>query len=195
MTAIWVLLDRATNSTDETLLACYSSIVASINCLVRVRRDLLTHTLSQLAALLTRLIRILRLRTSHAIGASQRSAESQASLAGKAAELSRLLVGLSTKTVARLSMGSKYEQSTKAESLARPFARHAPYLLVAYAGSAADMSTAVRNALKPGLFALCAMCGTPARDMLMVTMLDAVEREVFGGVWREWEAQKYTGKG
>jgi hypothetical protein len=195
MAAIWILLNHASTSTDEIFLKAYSSIVAALTCLVRFRRDLLTPTLAQLGTLLTRLIRILRLRTSHAIGAPQHSAESQASLAGKATELARLLVGLSTKTVIRLPVGSKPEQAAKAESLARPFARHAPYLLVAYAKSAADMSTAVRNALKPGLFGLCAMCGAPARDMIMVTMLDTVEKEVFGSVWREWEAQKYTGKG
>ncbi|CAE6443957.1 unnamed protein product [Rhizoctonia solani] len=193
--AIWILLDHATTSTEEIFLRTHSSIVAALNSLVRFRRDLLTPTLAQLASLLARLIRILRLRTSHAIGAPQRSVESQASLAGKATELARLLVGLSTKTVVRLPGSNKPEQSTKAESLARPFARHAPYLLVAYAESAADMSTAVRNALKPGLFSLCVMCGIPARDMIMVTMLHNVEKEVFGALWREWEAQKYTGKG
>ncbi|KAL5640697.1 hypothetical protein ACGC1H_001247 [Rhizoctonia solani] len=193
--AIWILLDRATTSTEEIFLRTHSSIVATLNSLVRFRRDLLTPTLAQLAALLARLICVLRLRTSHAIGAPQRSVESQASLAGKATELARLLVGLSTKTVVRLPGSNKPEQATKAESLARPFARHAPYLLVAYAESAADMSTTVRNALKPGLFAMCVMCGTPARDMIMVTMLGAVEKEVFGVLWREWEAQKYTGKG
>jgi hypothetical protein len=31
--------------------------------------------------------------------------------------------------------------------------------------------------------------------MIMVTMLDTLEKEVFGALWREWEAQKYTGKG
>ncbi|CAE6436414.1 unnamed protein product [Rhizoctonia solani] len=195
MTAIWILLDRATTSTDEIFLKTYSAIVAALNSLVRFRRDLLTPTLAQLAALLARLIRILRLRTSHALDAPQRSVESQASLSGKATELARLLVGLSTKTVVRLSGSNKPEQAVKAESLARPFARHAPYSLVAYAESAADMSTAVRNALKPGLFALCVMCGTPARDMIMVTMLNTLEKEVFGALWREWEAQKYTGKG
>ncbi|CAE6493566.1 unnamed protein product [Rhizoctonia solani] len=193
--AIWILLDRATTSTEEIFLGTHSSIVATLNSLVRFRRDLLTPTLAQLAGLLARLIRILRLRTSHAIGAPRRSDESQASLTEKATELARLLVGLSTKTVVRLPGSNKPEQTAKAESLARPFARHAPYLLVAYAESAADMSTAVRNALKPGLFALCVMCGTPARDMIMVTMLGAVEKEVFGVLWREWEAQKYTGKG
>ncbi|QRW19643.1 hypothetical protein RhiXN_01049 [Rhizoctonia solani] len=195
MAAIWILLDRATTSTEEIFLRTYSAIVASLNSLVRFRRDLLTPTLAQLEALLARLIRILRLRTSHALDAPQRSAESQATLSEKATELARLLVGLSTKTVVRLSGSNKPEQATKAESLARPFARHAPYLLVAYSESAADMSTAVRNALKPGLFALCVMCGIPARDMIMVTMLDTVGREVFGALWREWEAQKYTGKG
>ncbi|KAJ1310810.1 hypothetical protein OPQ81_009330 [Rhizoctonia solani] len=193
--AVWILLNRATTSPEEIFLRTYSSIVVALNSLVRFRRDLLTPTLAQLAALLARLIRILRLRTSHAIGAPQRSMESQESLIGKATELARLLVGLSTKTVVRLPGNIKPEQATKAESLARPFARHAPYLLVAYAESAADMSTAVRNILKPGLFALCDMCGTPTRDMIMVTMLDTVEKEVFGALWREWEAQKYTGKG
>ncbi|KAG8743405.1 hypothetical protein FRC10_012070 [Ceratobasidium sp. 414] len=196
MTAIWILLDRATTSTDEIFLGVYSALVTSLSSLIRFRRDLLTPALAQLSALLARLIRTLRLRTSHAIGAPQRSAEAQASLAGKATELARLLVGLTTKN-APVIVRSKMEQkqTTKVESLARPFARHAPYLLVAYTGSAAEMGLAVRTALKPGLFALCEMSGAPARDMIMVTMLDTVEKEIFGAVWREWEAQKYTGKG
>ncbi|KAG8709638.1 hypothetical protein FRC09_000558 [Ceratobasidium sp. 395] len=196
ITAIWILLDRATTSTDEMFLSVYLAIVSTLSSLIRFRRDLLTPTLAQLSALLARLIRTLKARTSHAIGAPQRSAEVQASLAEKATELARLLVGLTTKN-APVTVRNRIEpkQTTKAESLARPFARHAPYLLVAYADSAAEMSLAVRTALKPGLFALCGMCGTPARDMIMVTMLDAVEKEIFGAIWREWEAQKYAGKG
>ncbi|KAG8698053.1 hypothetical protein FRC08_006168, partial [Ceratobasidium sp. 394] len=196
MAATWILLDRATTSTDEIFLSVYSVIVTCLSSLIRFRRDLLTPALAQLSALLTRLIRTLRLRTSHAIGTPQRSAEVQASLAGRATELARLLVGLTTKNapvIVRSRIGQK--QMTKAESLARPFARHAPYLLVAYVKSAAEMTLAVRTALKPGLFALCAMSGVPARDMIMVTMLDTVEKEIFGAIWREWEAQKYTGKG
>jgi hypothetical protein len=196
MAAIWILLDRATTSADEITLGVYSAIVTSLSSLVRFRRDLLTPMLAQLSALLARLIRTLKLRMSHAIGAPQRSAESQASLAGKATELARLFVGLSTKN-APVTLRGKAEQKpmTKAESLARPFARHAPYLLVAYADSAAEMSIDVRAALKPGLFALCGMSGAPARDMIMITMLDTVEKEVLGAVWKEWEAQKYAGKG
>ncbi|KAG9087135.1 hypothetical protein FRC06_002720, partial [Ceratobasidium sp. 370] len=185
MTAIWILLDRATTSADEIFLGVYSAVVTSLSSLIRFRRDLLTPGLAQLSALLARLIRTLRLRTSHAIGAPQRTAEAQASLAGKATELARLLVGLTTKN-APVIVRSKMEQkqTTKAGSLAHPFARHAPYLLVAYAESAAEMSLAVRTALKPGLFALCAMSGAPARDMIMVTMLDTVEKEIFGAIWR-----------
>ncbi|KAG9125447.1 hypothetical protein FRC07_007538 [Ceratobasidium sp. 392] len=196
MTAIWILLDRATTSTDEIFLGVYSGIVTSLSSLIRFRRDLLTPALAQLSALLARMVRTLRLRTSHAIGAPQRSAEAQASLAGKATELARLLVGLTTKN-AQATIRSRVEQkqTSKAESLARPFARHAPYVLVAYAKSAAEMNLAVRTALKPGLFALCGMSGAPARDMIMVTMLDSVEKEIFGAVWREWETQKYAGKG
>ncbi|KAG8709589.1 hypothetical protein FRC09_000584, partial [Ceratobasidium sp. 395] len=196
ITAIWILLDRATTSTDEMFLGVYLAIVSTLSSLIRFRRDLLTPTLAQLSALLARLIRTLKVRTSHAIGTPQRSAETQASLAGKATELARLLVGLTTKN-APVTVRNRVEpkQTTKAESLARPFARHAPYLLVAYADSAAEMSLAVRTALKPGLFALCGMCGTPARDMIMVTMLDTVEKEIFGATWREWEAQKYAGEG
>lgn len=195
MAAIWILLDRATGSTGSISLGAYSNVVAALSSIVRFRRDLLTPNLPQLSAILARLIHILRLRTSHTIGAPQSNISSQAPSTGHATELARLLVGLSTKTAVRPALGGKPDQHSKVESLARPFARHAPYLLVAYAESAAEMSVAVRAALKPGLFALCAMSGVPARDMVMVTMLDTVEKEVFGNVWREWEAQKYAGKG
>ncbi|QRW05760.1 hypothetical protein RhiLY_04759 [Ceratobasidium sp. AG-Ba] len=196
MTAIWILLDRATTSSDMIFLSVYSLIVASLSSLIRFRRDLLTPALAQLSALLSRLIRTLRYRISHAAGAPQRTTVAQASLAGKATELARVLVGLTTKnTPVTIRSKADQKQPVKAESLARPFARHAPYILVAYAQSAAEMSGAVRAALKPGLFALCSMCGMPARDMIMVTMLDTVEKEIFGGVWKEWEGQKYIGKG
>lgn len=53
----------------------------------------------------------------------------------------------------------------------------------------------IRRELQPGLFALCEMMGEQNRDAMMVAMSDAGGRTVMKTLWKEYEKQKYIGKG
>jgi len=90
-------------------------------------------------------------------------------------------------------------QQQKAESLARPFARHAPYVLLAYLQAMneplSSMPVGVRRELEPGLFALCMMMGEHGRDTLMVQSLDVGGKALLKLLWKEYDRQKYVGKG
>ena len=111
--------------------------------------------------------------------------------------IARLLTTLTTKTLVRTFAPSAATQ--KAESLARPFSKHAGYVLRAYIEAVNDplsvLPAEIRRELEPGLFALCDMMGENNRDSIMVTALDAGGKVVMKGIWREYEKQKYVGKG
>ena len=83
--------------------------------------------------------------------------------------------------------------------MARPFSKHAAYVLQAYIEALNDplciIPMAVRKELEPGLFALCDMMGEYNRDALMVASLDAGGKTVLKSLWREYEKQRYVGKG
>ena len=123
----------------------------------------------------------------------------------EAKALGRLLENLDIKTTVRIHTSSSSSslqepQKAKAESLARPFSKHAAYVLKAYIEAMSDplcvMSLEVRKELKEGLFALCGMMSVHSRDALMVGGgLDAGEKAVLKSVWKEWEAVRYVGKG
>ena len=87
----------------------------------------------------------------------------------------------------------------KPESLVRPFSKHAAYVLTAYIDALNDplcfVSSAVRKELQPGLFALCDMLGEHNRDAMMVSALDAAGKATVKVLWREYEKQRYVGKG
>ncbi len=119
----------------------------------------------------------------------------------EAKSLGRLLESLNIKTTVRIHTStSSLQEPPKAESLARPFSKHAAYVLKAYIEVMNDplcvMSLEVRKELKEGLFALCGMMSIHSRDALMVGGgLDAGGKAVLKSVWKEWEAVKYVGKG
>jgi Urb2/Npa2 family len=85
------------------------------------------------------------------------------------------------------------------ESLTKPFANHASYVLVAYVDAfndplcIVDMET--RRELEQGLFALCEMVGEHSRDALMLSALDSGGKTIMKSLWREYEKQRYVGKG
>ncbi|KAL1740551.1 Urb2/Npa2 family-domain-containing protein, partial [Schizophyllum fasciatum] len=87
----------------------------------------------------------------------------------------------------------------RAESLAKAGARHAAPVLAAYADALNDplcaMPADVRRALRPGLFALCEMLNEHTRDALMAAALDAAGKAAMKALWREYEKQKYVGRG
>lgn len=107
----------------------------------------------------------------------------------------RLLTTLTTKTVIRTHGTSELQ---KAESLARPFSKHASAVLIAYIDASNDplciLPSEIRRELQPGLFALCEMMGEQNRDAMMVTV-DSGGKTIMKTLWREYEKQRYTGKG
>ena len=112
-----------------------------------------------------------------------------------ARSLARLLTAFTTKSFVR-SHGS---ETQKADSLARPFARHAPYVLLSYLRLMNDplsvLSASMRRELEPGLFALCTMMGEKGRDTLMVQSLDIGGKMLLKSLWKEYDRQRYIGRG
>jgi hypothetical protein len=112
--------------------------------------------------------------------------------------LARLLTGLTMKTVPRSYLSSG-EESQKAESMARGFSKHAAYVIQAYVEVINDplcvLPSDMRKALQPGLFALCEMTSDHSRDALMVSALDSGGKAVMKSLWKEYEKQRYVGKG
>ena len=104
---------------------------------------------------------------------------------------------MTTKTIVRGQ--TSVADNNKAESLARPFSKHAAYVLQAYIEALNDplciIPSDTRKELEPGLFALCDMMGEHSRDALMVASLDAGGKIVLKTIWREYEKQKYVGRG
>ena len=115
----------------------------------------------------------------------------------EARALSRVLESLTTKTIARVH-GTQSE-TQKAESLATPFAKHAPYVLKAYIEAMNDplcvLSLEVRKELHSGLYALCSLIGEHNRDALTVSSLDAGGKTTIKALRKEYEKQRYVGKG
>lgn len=126
----------------------------------------------------------------------------------EAKALGRLLESLTVKTVVRTqsatttaaASASFHQEVQKAESLSRPFSKHAAYVLKAYIEAMSDplcaMSLEVRKELKVGLFALCGMMNVHSRDALMVGGgFDVVGKTILKAIWKEWEVSRYVGKG
>jgi hypothetical protein len=118
--------------------------------------------------------------------------------AEEAKSLARLLSTLTTKTIVR----THYQHTSdtpKAESLAKPFSKHAAYILKAYIEAMNDplcvLPSEIRKELMPGLFALCDMVSEHARDALMVSGLDGGGKATLKVLWKEYEKQRYVGKG
>lgn len=115
----------------------------------------------------------------------------------EARALSRVLETLTTKTITRVHAATT--DSQKAESLATPFAKHAAYVLKAYIEAMNDplcvLGLDVRKELYPGLYALCSMIGEHSRDALMVSALDAGGKATLKALWKEYEKQRYVGRG
>ena len=111
--------------------------------------------------------------------------------------LARLMTTLATKTIVRVHANAG--DSQKADSLARPLSKHVAYVLQAYIGAVNDplcvVPLAVRQELMPGLFVLCGMLNEHDRDALMVSALDASGKATLKALWRDYEKQRYVGKG
>ncbi|KAI6095269.1 hypothetical protein F5141DRAFT_725424 [Pisolithus sp. B1] len=94
---------------------------------------------------------------------------------------SRLLTALTVKTVPPTYTTQRHTsvaaETQKAESLAKPFAKHVGHVLLAYIDCMNDplcvLTPDMRRELEPGLFSLCEMLGEYNRDALMVSSLDS----------------------
>lgn len=210
MSAIWSILGQLLASSSEhdetTDPTVFQEIVNVVSALVRLRRDLVVNNLPHLGMILRRLTSALRAPRPQ-LGAKQtrlvmntlpawiNAEKSMASDEAKA--LARLMTTLTTKTVVRIH--GQNGEAQKPESLARPFSKHAAYVLTAYIEAVSDplchIATQVRKELQPGLFALCDMLGEYNRDAMMVSALDANGKVMMKALWKEYERQKYVGRG
>ncbi|CCM02194.1 uncharacterized protein FIBRA_04274 [Fibroporia radiculosa] len=202
---IGFLLSESEDHAATTDPDVFHEIVSIISALIRLRRDLVVNTLPHLGFVLCQLTKCLRAIRPH-LGAKQTklvmntlpswiSANKPLS-AHESKALARLMTTLAVKTLVRT-----YEtgDAQKAESLARPFSKHAAYVLTAYTEAVNDtlchVAAPVRKELHSGLFALCEMLGEYNRDALMVSALDADGKTIMKALWKDYEKERYMGQG
>ncbi|KAG1749705.1 Urb2/Npa2 family-domain-containing protein [Suillus paluster] len=191
---------------STTTPAVFQSTATILNALVRLRRDLVIHILPHLGMVLRQLVSCTRsLRPQLAAKQSRIVTDTLPSWIApsdplgvpEARALARLFTSLTSKTVPRAHMQPNTEQ--KAESLSKPFAKHAAYVVTAYIDAVNDplciMRADVRRELEPGLFSLCEIMGTHSRDAVMMSALDTGGKSVMKALWKEYEKQRYDGKG
>ena len=212
LSSVWSILGSSLKGSSQhdssTNQATFNGIISVISALLRLRRDLLLTTLPQLNFVLRRLIMTLRRLRPHLGGKQTRLVSdtlpswvnpSEPAHVEDSKAIARLLTILTTKTMIRTYGSASSTEGQKAESLARPFSKHASYVLCAYIEALNDplcvVRAEVRKELEPGLFALCEMMGENNRDAMMVASLDTGGKSVMKGIWREYEKQKYVGKG
>lgn len=208
---IWSLLFKTLAGSYEhdnkTSTATFHRVVAIVSALIRLRRDLVVCTLPHLGMILQQLIMAIRQLRPHLGGKQSKLVTDTLPIWINAAEplgveegraLARLLTTLTSKSIVRTHQTSSTENQ-KAESLAKPFSKHAAYVLKAYIDAMNDplciLSLDLRKELQPGLFSLCDMMSEHSRDAMMVSLLDAGGKVVMKGLWKEYEKQKYVGKG
>jgi len=181
-------------------------MISICTTLIRLRRDLVVLNLPHLAVILQLLLFTMRSPRPN-LGGKQTGVVasslpkwiniSQPLGVDEAKALARLLESLSTKTLVKVHTSSNDPQ--KAESLAKPFSKHAAHVLKAYVQASNDslcvLPIAVRKALQPGLFSLCGVTNDFSRDALMASISDAGEKAILKGLWKEYEKQRYVGKG
>lgn len=194
---------------DETSVSVFHDIVAVVSVLVRLRRDLIALTLPHLGMALRQLVMLTRQPRPH-LGGKQSSIISNTlpvwiniehplgPAEGKA--LARLLEALTIKSIPRTYASSNNNTEVrKAESLSKPFSKHAAYVLKAYIDAMNDpiciLPLDLRKELRPGLFALCDMLNEHSRDALMLSSLDSGGKTTMKSLWKEYEKQHYVGKG
>jgi hypothetical protein len=210
MSSIWVLLSKFSSASqvhdDITTTDVFYTIINILSTLIRLRRDLITLTLPHLGMVLRQLMSFMRRPRPH-LGPKQialvRNTQPQwlnatypINAEGSKA-LARLLETLTSKTTIRNNMTQGDTQ--KAESLAKPFSKHAVSIIMSYIEAMNDplcvVPSEIRKELRPGLFALCGMISDHNRDSLMITITDAGGKSTMKNLWKEYEKQRYVGKG
>ncbi|KAI9445447.1 Urb2/Npa2 family-domain-containing protein [Lactarius indigo] len=210
LVSIWVLLSRSlagSKAHDTVTDTClFHHIVSILSALVRLRRDLVVTTLPHLGNIMRQLIFALR-SPRPILGAKQHAIvadtlptwvnPSRPLGVEESKELSRFFTSLSAKTLVRVHGPSAEIQ--KPESLARPLSKHVACVLQAYLDALNDplcvLAADIRRELQPGLFVLCDILNDHTRDALMVAALDVGGKAAMKGLWKEYEKQRYIGKG
>lgn len=206
-----------------------SLIVATLKNLIRLRRDLFVPIIPQLAALLAQLPPLFRASLPQASN-SQRlrlnallptwldvtTDKPRILGAAEAREVARLFETLTAKSAASLPQGHRYDPMThrvkqgktrkspsSVDSLARPFSKHAIYVVISYVQSllaphGSFIPAHIKRELLPGLVSLCGIVSneTIERDWVLASgdFLDQGGKTVFKEeVWKEYERTKYRG--
>jgi hypothetical protein len=206
----WTIVSKLLSGSEKhdsgTSTDIFRVTVGIVSALIRHRRDLVLPGLPHLSMILQRLVAMVR-AIRPGLGAKQARTVANSFPfwvnvreplgVPEAKVLSRLLVSLTTKTTVRL-VGSALENQ-KMESLARPFGKHASYVLVAYAQAMNDplcvVLAATRKELYPGLFALCDILGDHDREAMMLSALDGGGKATMKMLWNDYKKQKYAGQG
>ena len=197
---------NATHHAQRTEYRIGNSIINITSALIRHRHDLLRSTLPLLSSLLRQLLMSIRTIRLH-LGAKQSRlvgdsfpvwmTPQEPFRVEEARLLSRLLTSLQTKTISR--KPTKNTTERKADSLARPFSKHAPYVLLAFIQAMIDplctVPITVRKEMEAGIFALCGMITEHGRDALMVSALDTNGKAIMKTIWKDYERQRYVGSG
>ncbi|KAG6845668.1 hypothetical protein H0H87_005875 [Tephrocybe sp. NHM501043] len=207
---IWSLLSQFLTGSrvhdNGSSLEIFHKIINIISALTRLRRDLVIHTLPHLGNVLRQLLMSVRIVRPN-LGSKQASLVTDTLPRWLSAKhpvgveevkaLARLLETLTTKSIARNNASNVETQ--KAESLAKPFSKHAAQVLKAYITAMNDplclLPSEHRKELQRGLYALCSMIGDHSRDALMVGALDSGGKTTMKALWKEYEKQRYVGKG
>lgn len=210
LSSLWSILRALLAASSEheqtTDNAVFHGVVDVLGALVRLRRDLVLNTLPHLGFVLRQLVSCLRSLRPQLGGKQSRLvmdtlprwiSAMQPLGSQESKTLARLLTTLTTKTMVRVHGAAAETQ--KPESLVRPFSKHAAYVLTAYVEAVNDplcfVSSGIRKELQPGLFALCEMLGEHVRDAMMVSALDTGGKATMKALWKEYEKQRYVGKG
>ncbi|KAJ3571342.1 hypothetical protein NP233_g3811 [Leucocoprinus birnbaumii] len=184
---------------EKTTPEVFHKIIASLSALIRLRRDLVVRVLPHLGLVLGKLV-LMVFNCRPQLGVVQTHlamrnfprwiATKQPLGLEEGRMLSRLLETLNVKTVIRSHTAS---ETQKAESLAKPFSKHAAYVLESYIKWLSEplcvIGGEMRRELEPGLFTLCEIMGELARDALMVT-LDSSGKGALRLIWKEYEKQR-----
>ncbi|KAJ3934391.1 MAG: Urb2/Npa2 family-domain-containing protein [Lentinula lateritia] len=211
VSGVWLFIAKicagAQSHNATTSVETFHCIVSITTALVRLRRDLVLLTIPHLGIVLRRLIQSMQ-SPRPSLGPKQSALVSRSLPfwinirdplgVEESNALSRLLESLNTKNVVR-KLTTSTTTPSKAESFAKPFSKHASYVIKAYVESLnnplCELSTAVRKELQPGLYALCGMMNDFSRDTLMASATDAGEKAIVKALWKEYEKQRYVGKG
>ncbi|SNX83764.1 uncharacterized protein MEPE_02472 [Melanopsichium pennsylvanicum] len=215
------VVDMQPSQRDEARDKLFHGVVSTLGSLMRLRQDLVLGFLPHLGSLLARLCVLFRQLRRACEGGVEASGMQRRALrrdlpswldpvyvtpldaSHHARALSRLLSSLVVKNVSLKHRTSSQSTSTetgsaKAESLARPFSKHATYILVAYLRILtvpnSVVTADVRAELEVGMMTICEVMGTRQRDAAMIGMLDAAGKVLFKRLWGVFEEQRYKGQ-